>query len=261
MEVAPCRDRAALEAALRRDPALYTYHLGDLDDFFWPRTRWWTLRGPDGAPDEVALLYRGVDPPTLLGISRDVTRLSALLREVEPDLPERVYAHLSPGALPALGPAWRAEPHGLHLKMRRADPAPCAAIDCARAVPLSEADLEPLLALYRAAYPGNWFDPRMLATGFYRGVRERERLLAVAGVHVVSVPYGVAALGNITTDPAARGQGLGRTVTAAVVQALAAAGVREIGLHVHSENAPAIALYRRLGFVPTAEYEEYALVR
>lgn len=261
MAVAPCRDRAALEAALRRDPALYTYHLGDLDDFFWPRTRWWTLAGPGGGPAEVALLYQGADPPTLLGVSRDLTGLSALLREVQRELPAQVYAHLSPGALPALGPGWRAEPHGRHLKMRLADPGPCAAIDCARAAPLDERDLEPLLALYRAAYPGNWFDPRMLATGFYRGVRAGQRLLAVAGVHVVSVPYAVAALGNITTDPAARGQGLGRTVTAAVVQALLAAGVQEIGLHVHGQNAAAIALYRRLGFVPTAEYEEYALVR
>jgi hypothetical protein len=40
-------DRARLEAWLRRDPAMHLYELGDLDDFFWPRTRWYGLPAAD----------------------------------------------------------------------------------------------------------------------------------------------------------------------------------------------------------------------
>jgi len=31
--------------------------------------------------------------------------------------------------------------------------------------------IEELNALYRASYPGNWFEPRMLETGYYYGIR------------------------------------------------------------------------------------------
>ena len=259
--VAPLADRGRLEAFLRQAPDLYGYHLGDLDDFFWPRTRWWGLSDEAGALREVALLYQGVAPPTLLGLSRDPQGLHALLRGISDALPARVYAHLSPGALSALGLGWRSEPHGLHLKMRLCDPAPAAGLDLAQAAPLGPGDLAPLLDLYRRAYPGNWFDARMLETGFYRGVWAGQRLLSVAGVHVVSSTLGVAALGNITTDPAARGRGLAAISTAAVVGALREAGVRAIGLNVHASNAGAIGLYRRLGFEVAAEYEEHLLER
>jgi hypothetical protein len=81
-----------------------------------------------------------------------------------------------------------------------------AAIDGSEAVALSAADTEELLALYAASYPGNWFVPRMLETGFYFGIRRGRALVSVAGVHVFSPQYKVAALGNITTRPDARGQ-------------------------------------------------------
>lgn len=256
--VAAVRDRERLAAFLRRDPALYAYHLGDLDPFFWPRTRWWGLED-DGALREVALLYEG-QPSCLLALSRDPAGLRELLGDLQGDLPARVYAHLSPGALAGL-PGWRSEPHGPHLKMRLVDPARVAAPDAGAAVGLGPGDLAEVQALYARAYPGNWFDPRMLATGCYRGLRERGELLAVAGVHVVSREFGVAALGNVTTDPRARGRGLAGLVTAAVVQGLRAQGVEEVGLNVHRDNAPAIACYRRLGFEAAAEYEEHALER
>jgi ribosomal protein S18 acetylase RimI-like enzyme len=259
--VAPLADRAALGAFLGRDPALYAYHLGDLDDAFWPRTRWWGLLEPDGAPREVALLYDGGDPPTLLALSRDPAGLRELLAGLGEALPRRVYAHLSPGAREALGPRWRSEPHGLHLEMRLVDPAPADALEPVGVARLGPADLQALQELYRRAYPGNWFDPRMLATGFYFGAWREGALLSVAGVHVVSVAWRVAALGNVTTDPAARGQGLAARVTAATVRALCAAGVVEVGLNVHASNAAAIACYRRLGFAPVAEYEEHLLER
>ena len=54
----------------------------------------------------------------------------------------------------------------------------------------------------------------MLETGKYFGIRREGILVSVAGIHVYSPEYDVAALGNITTHPDFRGQGLGRKVTA-----------------------------------------------
>jgi mycothiol synthase len=48
--------------------------------------------------------------------------------------------------------------------------------------------------------------------------------------------------------PAAQGRGLGRQLTLAGLHHLAGLGVDEVLLYVESDNAPAVAVYSRLGF-------------
>ncbi|MGK5740569.1 GNAT family N-acetyltransferase [Micromonospora sp. URMC 103] len=124
--------------------------------------------------------------------------------------------------------------------------------------PLGAADLPRLRELYAAAYPGNWFDPRMLDTGQYVGVRDGDALVAVAGVHVWSPLYRVAALGNVTTHPRARGRGLGAAVVAALCRRLRDT-VDHVTLNVRADNGTAVRLYERLGFTRVADYGEFAL--
>jgi ribosomal protein S18 acetylase RimI-like enzyme len=258
----PLRDRDAIEARLRRDPALHLYELGDLDDFFWPATTWYGTAGDgDGDVSErevgaIALLYAASALPVLVAMARpaDLHRLRALLELLVPVLPRRFFSHLGPGSADVLEGAFDLEPHGLHDRMVLVDRAKLDAVAVDRAAALLPADENEVMALYARAYPGNWFDPRMLATGAYFGVRETGKLVSVAGVHVVARRHRVAALGNITTEPALRGQGLGRIATAAVCRALA--DVDPIGLNVAADNAAAIAMYRSLGFERVACYEE-----
>ncbi len=98
----------------------------------------------------------------------------------------------------------------------------------------------------------------MLETGHYYGIRQDGALLSIAGVHVYSPQYRVAALGNITSHPAARERGLATLVTARLCKELLR-NVDHIGLNVRADNASAIACYTKLGFTRTAEYGEYAL--
>lgn len=113
---------------------------------------------------------------------------------------------------------------------------------------------------YDEAYPGTWFVPRMLATGRYVGLRRDGRLACVAGVHVYSPAWRVAALGNVATLPEVRGQGLARGVCASLCRLLLADGIEAIALNVRADNVAAIASYTRLGFEPVAEYVEASLV-
>jgi ribosomal protein S18 acetylase RimI-like enzyme len=149
------------------------------------------------------------------------------------------------------------EPSGLHLKMALTDPSRLGAAP-ADAVLLSRADLPELLELYAAAYSGNWFDPRMIETGHYVGIRQGGALVAVAGVHVWSPVYRVAALGNVTTRPELRGRGIGTAAVTALCRRLAAT-VDHIGLNVKADNAAAISLYAGLGFTVVGEYHELFL--
>ena len=67
----------------------------------------------------------------------------------------------------------------------------------------------------------------------------------------------------VGVDPAAQGRGLGRTLTLAGLHHLAGLGVDEVLLYVESDNAPAVAVYSRLGFEHAASDTDvqYALRR
>lgn len=76
---------------------------------------------------------------------------------------------------------------------------------------------------------------------------EADRLVAVARV-AVQLPA-VWIVTGVYTDPAFRGRGLGREVTAASTAAALAAGARA-ALYVRADNARAMTIYREVGYVP-----------
>ncbi len=100
----------------------------------------------------------------------------------------------------------------------------------------------------------------MLETRQYFGLRVNGRLVSVAGVHVYSEQYRVAAIGNVVTHPAHRNKGYGTLVTARLCQSLLET-VEHIGLNVKADNAPAMACYRRLGFEIVAPFSEFTVER
>ena len=269
MNVTRLSDRATIEAMLRTNVYLHLYSLGDLDEFYWPQTRWYSF--PEASVnDPVVLVYQGPGIPTVLALSDDPAAMRELVAALAEHLPRRFYAHVTPGAATALERSHRLESHGDHLKMALTDRERVLRHPVDGAEPLLPGDREEVLEFYRRCYPGNWFDPRMLETGQYRGVRERDRdreqdcegdrLVSVAGIHVYSPAYGVAALGNIATMPAHRNRGLARRVTAAVCRSLLPE-IDHIGLNVKADNAPAVASYTALGFAPVAIYEEFLVER
>lgn len=128
-----------------------------------------------------------------------------------------------------------------------------------------------VVQFYSEAYPGNWFDPKMLETkqffGLYIDIEAdkdhnnektvERRIVAIAGIHVYSPQYRVCSLGNIATLPQYRGKGFGKLVTAALVQSLLQSGsIDVIGLNVLANNHIAIRCYESLGFRFVDHYEE-----
>ena len=251
MGLVSLHDRVALERWLRRDARVHLYELGDLDDFFWPHTTWYGLE-ESADLRAVALLYAASDLAVLIALGGGARELVARLAPV---LPRRFYAHLEVGAASALGPAFAVSPRGLHDRMVLTRPSELDEVDTHEAVTLAASHASELESFYASAYPGNWFDRRMLETGGYRAVQRDGRIVSVAGVHVLSRKYRVAALGNVATNAAFRGRGLGRIVCAALCKDLMALA-DPVGLNVLSSNAAAIALYQQLGFVRVAHYEE-----
>ncbi|MFC4858829.1 mycothiol synthase [Actinophytocola glycyrrhizae] len=104
-----------------------------------------------------------------------------------------------------------------------------------------------------AAEKEAWFDP----AGFFLAVDENGE---VVGFHWTKVhPDGTGEVYVVGIHPDAQGGGLGRALTLAGLHHLRARGVPEIILYVESDNAPALAVYRRLGF--TLRYTNVAYQR
>ena len=256
MEIQIIKDRSALEKYFRRDLPLHLYSLGDLDDFYWPRISCYGNQTEKGLKN-ITPFYRGEGLPVLLvfgNLDPDY------LRQLQSLLPDRFYSHMSSGLIKEFSDNYLVTEHGDHFKMALVNFDPIGKTNTNNTFQLTETDLPDVNQLYRESYPDNAFDPRMLESGQYIGIRQQGRLASIAGIHTYSATYRVAALGNVTTHPNYRGRGFGKAVTARLCQVLESR-IDFIGLHVKCENQPALSLYQSLGFRISSVYGEFSLIK
>ena len=196
---------------------------------------------------------------------------------VHPDARGRgLGRELLESALPASGPV-RAWSHGDHPAaaalarshdferfrelwvMRRDMTAPLPPYDESRVRGYRPSDADELIRVNAAAFAHHpeqagmdaanlaermaepWFDPAGLLVA-----PDGDRLLGFHWTKQHSPELGEVYVVGI--DPAAQGDGLGKLLTLAGLHHLRDRGVAEVHLYVESDNAPAIALYTKLGF-------------
>lgn len=257
--ITPCTDRTALASFLERDAGLHLYELGDLAEPYWSKARYYVKRSGREIAG-VVMIYGGSDPPTLLALARRSEEFAAaleLLTGLMPELPARLYTHLSEGLERAFDGFGSREDRGQHLKYVLRGARPRDGIR--EATRLGPQDAAEVQAFLDASYPGNFFHARVLEDRMAFGIREDGAMRAFAGLHVLAPRF--AALGNVATAPDVRGRGYARRCIEALVDALVAAGVETIGLNVERDNAAAIRLYERLGFARVATYAEAIYAR
>jgi len=237
-------DRDEVRELLSAHAGRHLLALGDLDDAFWPHTRFLHAEG------QTLLLYTGLQTPVVLAVADPPTSsMGALVTSCLTDLPDRFYGHLSEEAVEALRPHFTIDVHGIlaYMSVKRVTRAGLVPV-----VELGAADLAEIERLQRAANPeGGFFEPDMLRAGPYLGIRRDGDLVAMAGTHTWSPAEKVAVLGNIATHPAHRRQGLAAAVTAALCARLGST-VDVIGLTVDVANTAAIRCYAGLGFTEDA---------
>lgn len=121
-------------------------------------------------------------------------------------------------------------------------------------------------AAWMAMFLGEGLDPvdgasraRSLsrATGMlYASLRENGQTLACGAA---SFGHGWLGVHGMRTAAAQRGRGLAGTLVQAMAREAAHRGIRQIFLQVDASNAPALALYRRLGFTTAWPYAYWRL--
>jgi len=99
----------------------------------------------------------------------------------------------------------------------------------------------------------SWFDPD--------GLFVAERDGRVIGFHWTKLADGVGEVYVVGVDPEAHGSGLGTALTATGLHHLWSHDPQRIELYVEGDNAAALAVYHRLGFVETARDVLYVAPR
>lgn len=84
-----------------------------------------------------------------------------------------------------------------------------------------------------------------------------DREARIVGVATFRCVGDLADLNRVIVRPDVRGQGIGASLVRAGLDWASAVGARRMLLEVHPDNAPAVALYRGLGFAAIATRRDY----
>lgn len=242
-----------IEGLFQRDRETHIYGLADLEEPYWSSSRW--FRDGEAA---VGIVSVGDDWVTAYAMSQlaPVATLG-LLSAVQEQIPAGTWITGPTGMFQSVSRSRPTRDIGPHWRMILEGAPPCEGDPSVVAV--TSADTEALLDLYASDPGSSFFLPAMLDRNPFLGVWEEGKLVASAGTHVVSKPYGVAAVGAVITRPSHRGRGLGSLVTGELC-ALLHADYETIGLNVEKSNEAAIHVYERIGFRRAFEYEEIELL-
>lgn len=234
----------AARAFLRRDVPLWAWPLCTLGAREWPFVRLW-VDDPD-RPEAGLWVF---DHPTWGGSVQTFgppATLEPMLRSVM--LPRRAFVRLLPAARSLLTARFRFDWLEPIVRMH-VTPETLVEPPSARLVePLGQADAAALAALY-AIWPESRFRTSRLRLGYrYVGIRDDDRIVAVAEQVLGTREDGLAVVQGVLVDPAWRGRGLAGAVTAALTARLFADGARDVVLDVRESNLPALAAYARIGY-------------
>ncbi len=246
---------------LLTDEDYAAYALGDLDPPYVDQAIWIGARC-GGALEALALHYTGLDPHVLFLMGSHSGIQELLQAEVSPT---QVYYTAKPDVESVLRRYFRLVDVFYMARMRldpsKFRPTAGAALEIAAPVHLTPAQAADI---YQLQIETSQLDQRefhevalaasMVENGYYYGIFVGERLVAVAGTHLVAKHSGIAAVGNVVVHPQQRGQGLGRQVSHAVTKALLEDGFRLIVLNVRQDNLPAIRIYRSLGYEHSGDF-------
>lgn len=232
-------DPEAIRPLLEGQRTYAAYALAHLELRLFSRSEWWHARGPHG--QALVVHCRSGLGPALVTLG-DPQALDALLR-LHPG-PRLTFATFQ---LDHLAVTQR------HFALSRPEPSLRMSVSAGSFRPaqgdtrrLTREDIGVVNALQRSEGFG-FYSATVLDEGLYYGVYVDQRLVSMAGTHVVAPSQGLALVGNVMTHPRYRGQGYGSIATSAVTAELLKT-CPDVLLTVDAKNTAAIRLYERLGY-------------
>ncbi|MGD0565914.1 MAG: GNAT family N-acetyltransferase [Candidatus Goldiibacteriota bacterium] len=262
MDIQETRDKVKLKDFLMKDPYLHIYELGDLQEKLFPAARWFVLED-NGEILSSAMMYTAKNINIFYLVEDTRPEAAAeLLKAIMEKLPDEMYCLVSANLVDVIKERYGFEKTVSYDKMKLTGD-----IFLSRNIKYPEFtyrinvnDSETVGEFLREINPGAFYNKGMLATGKYFCIRKNASLLAMAGVHLYSKEFSVAAIGNVVTAENERGKGYSTSVMASLCADLWK-DVKIIGLNVRGDNTPAIKVYTKLGFIKHTSHVELTAVR
>lgn len=239
-------DREACIRWLARDPIHHLMLLGDLYPPLISVSEIYVATD-EGQIVGVGSLFRGFSIPSVIITEDNPTVQIALLTKMSRRLESEwitISTRTSSSVLCQFGK--RIYSH-TELQMLLHEPIPTP-VKPARLIQRGEFDS---LNQFYSEHRVEAWTPLMFEMGPFYGVWRDGQLIAAAGIHFVT-PF-IAQIGNVFSHPRYRGRGYATAATAGVTNHLRRMGIQIISLFVVAENAPAIRIYQRQGFVKERE--------
>ena len=245
---------ADVRAFFERDRIIAAYALADLDPDNVDQSRWWVARRGDEIV--AAALLVEVLPFRPCFAMGEAQALAELFRNGMTE--GRLILATPPNGRLAIEASYRFE--RIDVMDRMVVNASTFQPRVGHTVQRLDVDhLDDMIDLYGNA-SRSYFTPARLRRELYYGIYVGRQLVAAAGTHVRSHAAGVAAVGNVLTRLAYRNRGMATSVTSAVTEA-SLEEHRDIVLNVRQGNAPAVSVYRRLGYETRGPFVEGPAVR
>lgn len=246
-------DRDRIRTILEAKRPYAAYALGQLEPHLFRQTEWWHA---DGGGHEALLLHSrgGLGHATFT--MGETGALDALLR-VHPGS-RQTFLTCEPHHLATVLRHFDLDQRQTMIRMHVSRETFRPATSTVRR--LHGADAREINRLYRIEGVPSYYSTRQIDDAVYFGAEADDRLVAVAGTHVISLASQIAVVGNVYTHPRCRGHKLAQAVTSAVTEYLLQS-CRDVVLSVDPTNTPAVTAYARLGFAEIARLIEGAAVR
>jgi ribosomal protein S18 acetylase RimI-like enzyme len=247
--ISELKDKAILRAYLEKDRGYAAYALGDLEPPYDEHATWYGAQ-LDGDLEGLALVYGNLEPPALFLMGGNPAISALLMYGVGPD---EVYFNARPEQQPLLE-TWYTllKPTAMYRLRLTKDKFKPSGEGKFPIQKLDESKLDDINNFFKLGEEEDEriiaFTPSQVRDGFFHGIYLEDKLIAVAGTHLVARQAGLAALGNVMTHPGYRGKGLGTATSNAVVAALFEEGIETVVLNAAQDNKPALAIYESLGF-------------
>ncbi len=257
MEFSAIHDKNIIREYLsKQDIGNFVYHCNNLESPFWDQTQWFGIT-ENGIVRALAMLILRYETPVLLAATcRDHDRYQEeLLGHLRKLIPATLYSHLDVGAARFLDDGTRTTSSCRYYNMRLEDASRALKNDTAGVIQLHVHDRAAVLQLLNESHPDHLFDNEYLEAGYFWGIKQGDAIISLAGVTAFSQEYDLISIGNVTTHPAFRRQGLAMRTVAALLRHLAPS-FGGIVLNVKQINLAALGCYRNLGFTEIGSFDE-----
>ena len=246
MAIERIKNRDEIEAFLKPNKVANAYLLGGLDPVYLPFCTWYAAR-KSGEIQFIALEYTGLSLPAVFFTGAIHTDMSTF-QELKKLLPTRFMFHAHESLYPMIQQTFEPKESQIMLRMGlEKENYQSRELDTSDVQTLGHRDTAAMMELY-THYPDHLFEAYQLESGLYFGVPDEELgFSSIAGVHVFSETYGVAAIGNFVTHPSRRGLGLASRCTQKLLDTLFER-TSLVTLNVQEKNEAAVKMFRNFGF-------------